>query len=323
MRPSIFIFATALTVSSTAYSADKATQQVPGFYHYNLGEFQVTALYDGYLNISPQFFQGMPEKDMRAILDKRLVNTDDGIQTAVNTYLLNRGDKLILIDSGAGQCNGENAGKLQENITAAGYSAEAIDAVLLTHMHPDHVCGISADAKTKSFPNATIYVNKVEADHWLDMSKVDALPKDYQARAKATFEKIAAVVKPYQNDNQFNTYTIGETIIEGIDGIEAIATYGHTIGHTSYMLSSNQQKMLISGDFVHNYTLQFPHPIVTIQFDSDPAQAAKTRQAQFTKAAEEKYLIAGAHIPFPGIGYVIDANEGQFIWSPIEYSPLK
>lgn len=153
-------------------------QQVPGYYRLNVGDFQVTALYDGYVNLPASVFKGASSKTISDLLRQHFVDDKNGIQTAVNAYLVNNGKQLILVDSGAAKCFGDraNIGSIQDNLAAAGYKPEQVDAVLLTHLHPDHACGISAVKGQKSFPNATIYVDKAEADFWLNPANLQKYP---------------------------------------------------------------------------------------------------------------------------------------------------
>lgn len=309
-----------LCLLSTVTLAEQfATQQVSGFYHQPLGKFQVTALFDGDNRLPATVFQGQETAQIQSFFDQNYVKTDSGVQTSVNAFLINTGDKLILIDSGAAQCFGDALGSIEKNLNAAGYQSSQIDAVLLTHLHPDHSCGISAIAGQKSFPKATVYVNQQEADFWLNNDNLNKLSEAEQKRFSAAFEKSQAAVKPYQSSKQFKTYNIGDQIF---DSIRIIPTYGHTIGHTSYLVESGQDKLLVLGDVVHNHLLQFQHPEVSFVFDYNSAQAVATRKDQFTQAAKGGYLVVAAHLPFPGIGHIKQSNQEQFTWLPVQYNPI-
>lgn len=296
----------------------QASKQVDGFYHIPLGQFQVTALYDGYVKLPPSVFKGQSSATLEQLLKNNYVDYKDGIQTAVNAYLVNTGKHLVLIDSGAAKCFGSTSGSIEDNIKAAGYTPDQIDTVLLTHLHPDHACGISAVEGQKSFPNATVYVNQAEAKFWLDPENLQKYPKEKQAIFKSTFDRINKLIQPYQASKQYKTYQAGDKII---DGIQIVPTYGHTVGHTSYLIESNQQKLLVVGDIVHNHTLQFQNPNINLDFDYDAKQAIQIRKTEFTHAAKQGILLAGAHLPFPGIGHVRELSKGQFEWIPVEYTP--
>ena len=138
--------------------------QVPGFFRLAVGDYEVTALFDGYNDLSPKLLKGMKPDAIRALLARRAIETP-GMQTAFNAFLVNTGEHLILVDTGAGQCIGETAGMLSQNIKAAGYQPDQVDTILLTHMHLDHVCGLVDAGKKPVFANATVYAAKPEADY--------------------------------------------------------------------------------------------------------------------------------------------------------------
>lgn len=289
--------------------------QVPGYYRYQVGNAVVTALYDGYSNIPTSLLKNIEAKDIQTLLAKMFQEEGkEGVQTAVNAYLVKMNSELVLIDSGAAKCFGPTMGNIVDNIYAAGYKPEDVKVVLLTHMHPDHICGlIAADGKAV-FPNATVVASQDEKDFWLNPKITAAAPNEH----KPFFKMAQDSVTPYQAKGAFRTFKNGESIIPGID---SLATPGHTPGHTSFMLKSSGKEMLIWGDIVHAHSIQFANPEVSIEFDTDNKRAVETRKATFEKAAKEKWLIAGAHLPFPGIGHVRRDAQG-YAWVPVEYTPL-
>lgn len=296
-------------------------QQVPGYYRLNVGDFQVTALYDGYVNLPASVFKGASNKAIKDLLHQRFVDDKNGIQTAVNAYLVNTGKQLILVDSGAAKCFGDRAtiGSIQDNLAAAGYKPEQVNAVLLTHLHPDHACGISAVKGQKSFPNATIYVDKAEADFWLNPANLQKYPKEKHAVFKPAFDNVQQLLAPYKDSNQLKTYQLGDNIA---DGVTVVSSRGHTMGHASYLLSSKGQQLLVLGDVVHSHAIQFAQPSISFDYDYDAKQAVASRYKIFADAAKGGYLLAGAHLPFPGIGHVRAVGKQQFEWVPLEYSPV-
>ena len=154
----------ALAPLANAAPVAKQQAQVPGFYRMALGEFEVTALYDGYVKLDPKLLKGASAEDVQSLLAKMFLESSKGVQTAVNAYLVNTGSQLVLIDTGAAQCFGPTLGVIQSNLKAAGYSPEQVDTVLLTHLHPDHACGLQGVEGKAAFPNATVYVPQAEAD---------------------------------------------------------------------------------------------------------------------------------------------------------------
>ena len=163
--------------SSLAATPAPVKIQVPGYYRMALGDFEITALYDGYLPLETKLFKNATPAEMQKLLARAFVGKD-GIQTAVNGYLVNTGSNLVLVDTGAAKCFGPTLGALGDNLKAAGYDAAQIDTVVITHLHPDHACGlISADGKL-AYPNATLRTDKAESDFWMDEKIAAKAPKD-------------------------------------------------------------------------------------------------------------------------------------------------
>ena len=285
-------------------------RQVPGYYRLQVGKNVVTAIYDGYINLSPSLFHGLDDDSINMLIDqKRQLQTSEGIPTAVTTYLINDGTKKVLLNAGGG--NG-TMGNIQDNLRASGCSPEEISAILLTHMHFDHICGLVDSAGLAAFPNATIYVSETESGFWLDPANAEAAPEGN----KAFFEMAASSIKPYKNAGRFKTFADDSEVLPGI---KAITSNGHTPGHTSFLIGNGEKQLLLWGDIVHSHALQFTHPEVTNDFDSNQTQAAVSRASIFKKAAEENLLIAGDHLPFPGFGYLQKENRG-YSWIPVEYT---
>lgn len=309
----------ALALTGCAFTAlssapTKQETQVPYYYRMSLGQFEVTALYDGSVKIGTSLYKGISAKDAKALLDKMYLNSDSGVQTAVNAYLINTGSRLVLVDSGAAKCFGPTLGSIKDNLQASGYKPEQVDTVLLTHLHPDHLCGIT-DNGAMVFPNATIYAAKAEADYWLNPEQAAKAPDD----AKSTFTAIKTAVTPYQTAGKFKTYQPADALL---DGVTVMPTPGHTPYHSSYLFTSGEQRLLVWGDIVHSHSVQFTRPEVAMEFDVDSKEAIKTRKMMFANVAKTDLWIAGAHLPFPGIGHV-GADAQGYRWVPVEYSPFK
>lgn len=297
-----------------APAAHEQNVQVPGYYRYAVGDVTVTAIYDGYVNIASSLLKGIEAADAEALFRRMFLTTGkDGVQTAVNAFLVDTSNGLVLIDSGAASCFGPTTGNMLKNIRAAGYAPEDVKTVLLTHMHPDHICGLASEGKAV-FPNATVMASRAESDYWLNPETAAAAPEAQHAAFKMAQDAIA----PYQTKHAFKTFNNGDTVAPGID---AVPTPGHTPGHTSLLLHSGQDNMLIWGDIVHSHAIQFARPEVAIAFDSDTTKAVESRKMVLEEAAKNHWLIGGAHLPFPGIGHVRKDAQG-YAWVPVEYAPL-
>lgn len=288
--------------------------QVPGYFRLAVGDYEVTALFDGYNDLSPKLLQGMKPEQIRAILARRAIETP-GVQTAFNAFLVNTGKNLILVDTGAGQCIGETAGMLSQNIRAAGYQPEQVDTILLTHLHLDHVCGLVDAQKQPVFANATVYAARPEADYWLDPTALARVPE----QAKPYFKIAQDSTAPYVAASRFKTFTPGESpVAEVKTTLEA----GHTPGSTTYQFTSKGQTILFIGDLVHNLAVQFDHPKVSIAFDENSKNAIASRDQVFSDAASRKIWVAAAHLPFPGTGHILSVDK-HFQWVPVEYGPYQ
>ncbi|WP_339510941.1 MBL fold metallo-hydrolase [Pseudomonas sp. RL_15y_Pfl2_60] len=306
---------TLLATSATAAPVAKQNNQVPGYYRMMVGDFEVTALYDGYVDIGTQLLKGASADDIQSLLAKMFLESSKGVQTAVNAFLINTGKNLVLVDTGAAKCFGPALGNIQDNLKAAGYTPEQVDSVLLTHLHPDHACGLlSADGKS-AYPNATIYIPKGDADYWLSSAEQAKAPEASRGR----FAMSQKAVAPYAAADKVQTFNPDSKLLEGV---AVVPSNGHTPGHTSYMFSSKGQDLLVWGDIVHSHSVQFSQPNVAIEFDSDSAKAIAARKKLFAEAAKDKLWVAGAHLPFPGIGHVRKEGEA-YAWVPTEFGPIR
>lgn len=287
--------------------------QVPGYYRMALGELEVTALYDGYVDLDAKLLLGASKAEVQRLLASKFL-AGEKVQTAVNAYLINAGGKLILVDTGAAKAFGPTLGFIGEQIRAAGYSPDKVDVVLLTHLHADHVAGLLDAAGQPLFPNAEIRVAQTEADFWLSEANAAKAPEGF----KPFFEIARKSVAPYQAAGRFKPFS-GEV---DLGGVKAVASNGHTPGHTSFLVESAGQRLLILGDAVHSHAVQFARPEVAIEFDSDKKAAVAARKKLFAWAAKDKLLVSGMHLPFPGIGHVRTDGKG-YAWVPVEYSPIR
>jgi len=290
------------------------TSQAPGFFRLAVGPHTVTALYDGHIQIAPALLKGRSAKDIQSLLARMFLQTEQGMQTAVNAFLVHTGKNLVLVDAGAAQCFGPTMGNIVANIRASGYQPEDVDTVLLTHLHADHTCGLVLPDGQPVFPNATVWASQADADYWLSPKEAEAAPTGRQP----LFKMAQNAVAPYQKAERFKTYRTGDAIV---DGFSVVPSPGHTPGHSSYLFDAGQDSLLIWGDIVHAHAVQMAHPEVSIEFDTNPRQAIESRKDVFRQAAGKRWWVAGAHLPFPGIGHVRQDAKGH-AWVPVEFGPL-
>ena len=306
--------ASSLALASSAHAAaPQVKTQAPGYYRVMLGDFEITAISDGTVDLQPkQLLTNTTQAQVGKLLDRSFQK--DAVPTSVNTYLVNTGSKLVLVDTGAAGLFGPTLGNLLANLKAAGYQPEQVDDVLITHMHPDHVGGLMADGKL-AFPNATVHADRHDADFWLSQANLDKAPADN----KGFFQGAMASVNPYVKAGKFVPFD-GDTDLA--PGIKAVAAPGHTPGHTVYVIESKRQKLVLWGDLMHVASVQFGQPQITIAFDSDSKAAAVQRKKAYADAAKGGFLVAGAHLPFPGIGH-LRAEGKSYAWVPIDYNTIR
>jgi glyoxylase-like metal-dependent hydrolase (beta-lactamase superfamily II) len=289
--------------------------QAPAYYRLMVGDFEVTAISDGTVKLPmlKLLTNAKPEKLSAALKAGFLKET---VETSVNTYLVNTGNKLVLIDTGAAGLFGPTLGNLLSNLKASGYQPEQIDEIYITHMHADHVGGLMAGAAL-AFPNAVLRIDKADTDFWLSVENMNSAPEG----AKGFFQGAMASVNPYVIAGKLKTFS-GET--ELVPGIHSQAAYGHTPGHSAYLVESKGERLELWGDLMHVAAVQFENPSVSIQFDTDSKAAAAARKAAYAEAAKSGSLVGLTHVAFPGLGHLRAAPGGKgYIWVPLNYSSLK
>jgi len=292
-------------------AAPRHHDQVPGFYRLKVGDLEVTALFDGAAVADPNWLKGT-----KATMDgvvKALHDDPHMLEAADTGFLVNTGKQLILVDAGAGTWYGGGVlGRLAGNLRSAGYTPEQVDLVLVTHLHPDHVGGLTTHDGTRVFPNATVYVAKAESDFWLSPEIAAKAPKD----AQPFFQSAQAIAAPYIKADKWHTFSGSETIV---DGMQLVPLAGHTPGHTGYEFSSKGQTILFWGDTIHLQSVQLQHPELTVVFDIDPTAAAATRNQLLRKLAGEDVVIAGPHMLFPGLARLHKEGSG-YTWTPVQFT---
>ena len=264
-----------------------AKAQAPGFFRRKLGAFEVTAVLDGDLDLELKLFSG-DQTEIQKLSSQNYQPSPPRIHC--NAFAVNTGEKLYLVDTGTGVLMGSSLGRVAENLVLAGINLDQIDAVLLTHLHPDHFGGMTVEGRP-AFKNAEIYISEADAKFWLSAEVAEKAP----AEMKPFFTMANDTIKPY-------AHRLKPLPAKGdiAPGVFAIALPGHTVGHTGYLFSSEKEQMLVWGDIVHNAAIQFSRPEITLAFDM---------------AATDKLLVAGMHLPYPGLGYVEKSGE-QYRYHP-------
>lgn len=286
--------------------------QAPGYFRLPVGGLAVTALYDGAVDIDSALLGGASRQTIQSALAQAFLPTTAPVQTPVIAFLVDTGKNTILVDTGTAKLFGPQLGRVLGNVRAAGYAPADVDTILLTHLHPDHSGGLLTADGNMAFPNARVFVAKADADYWLS----EAVERHARPDQRALFKMSRDAVAPYLAAGRLTVFEGGQPLPEGVT---AIAAPGHTQGHTAYLFSSNEGDLLVWGDVIHNAAVQFPHPDVSIEFDSDRQQAVDTRYALLAYASARGAWVAGAHLPFPGLGRVGGSRSSMYRWVPAAY----
>ncbi|HTK14272.1 MAG TPA: MBL fold metallo-hydrolase [Xanthobacteraceae bacterium] len=284
----------AARTGASAHSRQSATRTV--------GDVTVTAVSDGVLNSGHDVILGIDKAE-----SERLTGVPYGqtLPLDVNCFLIRHDGRLILSDVGAGHAMGPTLGKLPQSLREIGVEPGAIDTILLTHLHSDHSLGLVDAAGKAVFPTAELVVHEVEAAFWLDRAPQDS----DSARVARNTKAQRAAVAPYRD----RIRRIGDGAV--LPSISAILQSGHTPGHTNWLIQSKGERLLLWGDIVHLATVQMPRPDAGLVFDVDPQMARQTREHVFDWTARERLCVAGAHLGYPGFGYVDRAGRG-FAFAP-------
>ncbi|NNU79459.1 MBL fold metallo-hydrolase [Halovulum dunhuangense] len=289
--------------------APQAGVQVPGIYRRRIGDFEITAINDGYTALTADLFSGVPAGQIEAALAAEGQGTT--MPTAVNTFVVNTPTATWLVDAGAGvsAAFGPNLGRTVELLAAAGISPEQIDGVILTHAHIDHVEGLVDASGNAVFANAEIVLREVERAFWFDDGMLSQAPE----AARGLFESARRSLTPYADRTRL--VTGGEVA----PGLELIHAPGHTPGHSVLHVSSGDDQLMILADSFHNAAIHTAYPDAGFGFDTDAALAAQSRRAQFDRVAADGLLVAATHVSFPGFGRIV-AEGDRYRYLPAEWS---
>jgi glyoxylase-like metal-dependent hydrolase (beta-lactamase superfamily II) len=273
----------------------------------------VTALIDGVLPLEREMFPGAVAAPAEAdrLLD-RAFEPRTGAVSPINAFAVNTGDRLVLVDAGTSNSMGPGFGAVPRNLEAAGIRPEDVDLVVLTHLHPDHAGGLLKPDGAPLFPAAEIAVAEAEHAFWTN----DGVLAQAPAGARPFFEIARRSIAPYAA--RLRRFAPGAEVSPGLT---AVAAPGHTPGHTLVRIASGAEQLLIIADSVHAAAFQFARPDWAIGFDADPAAASASRRRVLDMAAADRLLVAGSHLPFPGLGHVLKEGEA-YAYVPETWRPL-
>ena len=316
-RRGLLAGAAAMTAAATINGPARAAQppagkQGPSFYRYKVGDFEVTVMNEGVVrNATPaNMAVNKTLPDVQKALGDAFLPTDHVINQ-FNVVVVNTGRNLVLLDSGFGDNGAPTVGSLTTNMQAAGIDPKNIDTILVSHFHGDHISGIRAKAGAANFPNAEVMVPAAEWQFWNDASNqakvIDAFKPGF-ANVKRVFEPIAKDVKQYEHGKEL------------MPGITAVDSRGHSPGHTAFLVSSGNGKLLVTSDTV-NHQILIRNPDWSLWADMDAAMAVTARKRILDMAATDKIQIAAYHLPFPSTGFISKRGDG-YEFHPAYWQPV-
>lgn len=270
-----------------------------------IGNVEVTSLWDGTLGAKLETIRDLAPAEAQRLLDLAAAATGaDPLVLPVRAFLVRNAGRLALVDTGSGTTKGPTMGHLPTSLAAIGVAPDDIDTVLLTHLHMDHIGGLTDDRARPAFPRAELVLHGREAEFFLD-TPVDRL--DERSARHVAVQR--AIVGAY--GSRVRRVDDGE----GLPGIAARLAPGHTPGHATWRIGPPDAGVVVIGDVVHMAAIQLPRPLVPMIYDVDPVEAGRTRVALLDELASARTLVAGAHLPAPGLGYIVRHGD-EFAFQP-------
>ena len=289
-------------------AAPPAGTQAPGWYRYKVGSIEVTVVTDGAntFKFADNHVTNKTREEVNAALAAAYY-APDMMTTPYNPVVVNTGSKLVVIDTGTSEANLERskgtAGQFLRNLAAAGIDRNAVDAVIISHYHGDHINGLLRPDKSLAYPNAEILVPAAEHKFFMDDGEMSRAPK---GRMETVFKNVRQVMT---GDvlKRLQTYEPGKEIVTGIT---AVATNGHSWGHNSHVIASGSSKVFVQGDVTHVPFLFVRHPDWHAFYDQDPLIAEATRRKVYDMLVAEKMMVQGFHYPFPSLAHIEKSGSG-------------
>lgn len=253
-----------------------------------LGSMEVFPLLDRQGESPVSLLVGATEEQLARYAPSGTVNSQ------ILAFLVKLPNRNILFDTGLGVAKG---GKMMDVLQSLNVAPSDIDAILLTHLHPDHFGGLVGGDGKAAFPRAEVYVSRVEKDWWLNEREDENVRKALELC-----------------EGRLHTFEFGES---PLSGVTALDTSGHTPGHTAFHIQAGEGELLVIGDALHFAEVQLPLPQIAVKYDVDQEKAPKARKYILDRAAEENIPVAGMHCPVPGLWRISKSGSGY------EKSPLE
>jgi glyoxylase-like metal-dependent hydrolase (beta-lactamase superfamily II) len=283
----------------------------PEIYPFKVGNADAFVIHDGVLTfpgLQPTFLPEAKPADLQELFTKNYLPLDR-FSISLNVLAIKGADGVMLFDAGVGLSSGPSLGKLVHGLGKIGIASSEVKSIFLTHAHSDHIGGLVDKMNKPVFSSARIIAPKTEVDFWTsenpDLSGMRT-PQEMKTQAVAGAKKTFDTVK---------SHLVLKEPGNVARGVELISAPGHTPGHSMFQVAVGGEKILVIGDIVHVFVAQFPHPEWTIAFDVNPPLAIETRRRIFKQLADDRALVLGYHMPFPGLGHV--RTDGKAVeWVP-------
>ena len=293
---------------------EKKGEDLSGFKKLKLGELELFVLTDGYIheeNLN-SFAPRGTVSELKAIL-KNNFRPDHYIDMAMNILLVKTKNRLILFDTGMGIFADQRTGFLLKSLQKAGFSAKDITDVFISHAHPDHIGGVVDKQNQLIFPNADIFISKIEHDFWMK-----ATVKDFSNSAlKTQLDFLNQIIPSIQNilkaiQSKLKFYDLNNPLY---DYFSFHLAPGHTPGLAVTTISSGNEKLIYIADLIHSDVILFPHPEWGYFGDTDLDIATASRKELLKQLADSKIRAFAYHLPWPGLGFT-KTKAGAFEWFP-------
>lgn len=305
----VFGFDRPMEFIPSAFAQQAAEQQNPKgmpFYRFKVGDIEVTQVFDGETPApnNPGFIRNASPEDIKAALVAAGMQGDT-IPVSYTVTILKIGGKYLMFDSGNAAASLPRAGRLAANMTAAGIEQKDISTIVITHFHGDHIFGLMTAENAQIYPNADIVMPEAEYSFWTDPSKTASLPEARQGLAK----RVQATFPTWKNIRRFS----GNADV--VPGVKPVASYGHTPGHTSFLVASGASQFMVLADVTNIYQLFVRNPGWHAGFDQDAQMAEASRRSMFDRVVADKLMVAGYHYGMPGCGTI--AKDGSsYVFTP-------
>jgi glyoxylase-like metal-dependent hydrolase (beta-lactamase superfamily II) len=301
-------------IDTASAAAPPGAAQAPGFFRFKVGDLEVIQISDGLARrpLDAGFVRNAELPAVQQALADAFQPTDT-VTIPFTTTVINTGSRLVMIDAGTGGMAAPTAGTWLANFRAAGYAPEQVDAIIVSHFHGDHIQGIRDKEGKAVFPNASLHVPEAEWAFWMDDGQMSRAPEGM----KGAFGGVRRVFVPAAKD--VVRYEGGQELLPGIT---TIAAHGHTPGHTAFIVTSGDGRLLVWSDTTNKPELFVRNPTWQAVFDMNGEEAAATRARLLDMAATERMPMVGYHFPFPAAGFIARDGAGRYQFVPRFWEPI-